>query len=226
MREVVIDTETTGLNFKAGDRVIEVACVELVNHINTGKYLQFYCSTKKVIDDKVTKVHGLTNDFLNKFPTFSEQAIKFLEFIKTDTLIIHNADFDLGFINNELEISKLKPLENSFIDTMLLARQKLNTRTVNLDSLCKKFSIDLSARKIHGALLDCRLLSEVYLELLGGQQASLELAKSSHTTTSSKNINTTNENKICQVRVSSEEIRQHKEFVTNLKNSLWHKINY
>ena len=175
MREIVIDTETTGLSFKSGDRIIEVACLELVNHIPTDKHLQFYCSTDKLVDDSAIKIHGLTNDFLNKHPLFKDQSKKFLDFINNDRLIIHNADFDIGFINNELEIIGHKPIKNEYIDTVSLARKNLNTRIANLDYLCRRFSIDLSERKFHGALLDCQLLSEVYLELIGGKQISLQL---------------------------------------------------
>ena len=177
MREIVVDIETTGLDYKGGDKIIEVACVELINHIATDNYLQFYCSTDRVVDEKAKKIHGLSNDFLNKFSNFAAQIQKLKNFIKTDTLIIHNADFDIGFINHELGLLGFGPLQNKFIDTVLLARKKLNTRIANLDYLCRRFSIDLSSRKLHGALLDCRLLSEVYLELLGGRQTSLGLVR-------------------------------------------------
>ena len=178
MREIVLDTETTGLDYKRGDRIIEVACVELINHVATDKHLQFYCSTDKTVTDEAIKIHGLSNSFLGKFPKFHENAERLLNFIKGDTLIIHNADFDLGFINNELKMAGIKTIKNKFIDTVLLARKTLNTRTANLDYLCRRFSIDLSSRKLHGALLDCRLLSEVYLELLGGRQTTLILKDS------------------------------------------------
>ena len=226
MREIIVDTETTGLEYKKGDRIIEVACIELINHIATENCLQFYCSTKKTIAEEAKKVHGLSNIFLDEFSTFAEQTEKFLEFIKTDTLIIHNANFDLGFINNELKLSGLKPLQNKFIDTTLLARKKLNTRLTNLDYLCRRFSIDLSARKLHGAMLDCQLLSEVYIELLGGRQTSLELAKLPNNKEDLENKRTIKKYKIHQIHISPKEIRQHKEFVANLDNPVWHKIDY
>ena len=226
MREVVVDTETTGLNYKKGDRIIEVACVELINHVASGKSLQFYCSTDRIINKEAGKIHGLSNSFLNKFPTFAEQAQKFLNFIKTNKLIIHNADFDIGFINNELNNMGVKPLQNEVMDTVLLARKKLNTRTVNLDYLCKRFSVDLSARKLHGALLDCQLLSEVYLELLGGRQTSLQLSKHPNKEDDSEDKQKKKYNKVHKVKVSIEEIKLHKEFVAKLKNSLWQKNNY
>ena len=177
MREIVLDTETTGLNYKGGDRIIEVGCVELTNHIPTGKNLQFYCSTDRKIGEDVIKIHGLTNEFLSKHPTFKENSKNFFDFIKNDPLIIHNADFDVGFVNNELKLIGAKPITNNIVDTMLLARKKLNTRTTNLDYLCRRFSIDLHSRKLHGALLDCHLLAGVYLELLGGKQTSLNFSE-------------------------------------------------
>ena len=226
MREIVVDTETTGLDYKNGDRIIEVACIELINHVATNNHLQFYCSTDKIIDERAKKIHGLSNNFLKKFPTFAEQAEKFVNFINTETLIIHNAEFDLGFINNELELMGSKPLQNKFIDTVLLARRKLNTRVANLDYLCKRFSIDLSARKFHGALLDCQLLSEVYLELLGGRQASLRLIKTNKGSNELKQKNNEFENKIHGIEVSAKEIKEHKDFIADLRSALWHKVNY
>ena len=163
MREIVLDTETTGLDHKTGDRIIEMGCVELINHVSTGNNLQFYCSTDKKINKDALRISGLSDEFLNQFPSFEKQANKFLDFITNDMLIIHNAKFDIGFINNELQLMGANKINNKFIDTVDLARKKLKTRVVNLDYLCRRFSIDLSARTIHGALLDCQLLSEVAL---------------------------------------------------------------
>ena len=123
MREIVLDTETTGLNYKEGDRIIEVGCVELINHIPSGKNLQFYCSTDRKISEDAVRIHGLTNEFLSKHPPLNEQLKNFFEFIKNDTLIIHNAEFDVGFINNELKLIGAKSITNEIIDTMLLARK-------------------------------------------------------------------------------------------------------
>ena len=226
MREIVVDTETTGLNFKTGDRIIEVGCIELINHVTTGNNLQFYCSTDKKIDKDAFKIAGLTNDFLKQFSSFAEQAKKFLNFIKNDTLIIHNADFDIGFINNELQLMGVNKIQNNIIDTVVLARKKLSSRIVNLDYLCKRFSINLDARTFHGALLDCHLLAEVYLELLGGRQTSLDLIKKSdlnvnpHAKSLKKNHN------IHKVKITKKDLQEHKDFIADLKNALWHKANY
>jgi len=227
MREIILDTETTGLNYKVGDRIIEVGCIELVNHIPTGNNLQFYCSTEKSMDENAIKVHGLTNAFLNEHPTFKENSNKFLEFIRNDDLIIHNANFDTGFINNELKLIGIEPMKNKIIDTVALAKKVLNTRIANLDYLCRRFSIDLSARIMHGALLDCQLLAEVYLELMGGKQTTLEFSRPIKENISrANNKNSLKTKAINKVRISEEEIKSHKKFVKNLKKSFWNKFSY
>ena len=226
MREIVLDTETTGLNYKAGDRIIEVGCVELINHVSTTNNLQFYCSTKKIIDNSATKIHGLTNAFLNEYPPFKEYVKKFLAFIGNDPLIIHNAEFDLGFINNELMLLGIEPLKNKIIDTVSFARKKLNTRIANLDYLCRRFQIDLSERDLHGALLDSQLLAEVYLELMGGKQISLNL----NITKENKNLSAKNNIKknylFSGVVLSDKDTLLHKSLVKGIKDSLWKKFDY
>ena len=226
MREIVLDTETTGLDFNNGDRIIEVGCVELANHIPTGNNLQFYCSTEKKVNEEALKISGLSNEFLSQFPSFSKQANKLLNFIKNDTLIIHNAQFDIGFINNELQLMGIKKIQNKFVDTIALARKKLNTRSASLDYLCRRFSIDLGARALHGALLDCQLLSGVYIELLGGRQISLDLAKTLDSDTITQTKNLKNDYKIHEVKITEKNKQEHKDFVADLKNALWHKVNY
>ena len=226
MREIVLDTETTGLNYKTGDRIIEVGCVELINHVSTTNNLQFYCSTNKIIDERATKIHGLTNSFLNEYPPFKEHIKKFLAFIGNDPLIIHNAEFDLGFINNELKLLGIEPLKNKIIDTVSFARKKLNTRIANLDYLCRRFQIDLSERDLHGALLDSQLLAEVYLELMGGKQISLNL----NITKENKNLPSKNNIKktylFSRVVLSDKDTLLHKSLVKGIKDSLWKKFDY
>ena len=226
MREIVLDTETTGLNYKAGDRIIEVGCVELINHVSTTNNLHFYCSTNKIIDKSATKIHGLTNDFLNEYPPFKEHVKKFLAFIGNDPLIIHNAEFDLGFINNELMPLGIEPLKNKIIDTVSFARKKLNTRIANLDYLCRRFQIDLSERDLHGALLDSQLLAEVYLELMGGKQISMNL----NITKENKNLPSKNNIKktylFSKVVLNDKDTLLHKSLVKGIKDSLWKKFNY
>ena len=226
MREIVLDTETTGLNYKAGDRIIEVGCVELINHVSTTNNLQFYCSTNKIIDESAIKIHGLTNAFLNEYPPFKEYVKKFLAFIGNDPLIIHNAEFDLGFINNELMLLGIEPLKNKIIDTVSFARKKLNTRIANLDYLCRRFQIDLSERDLHGALLDSQLLAEVYLELMGGKQISLNLniTKENKNLPAKKNIK--KNYLFSRVVLNDKDTLLHKSLVKGIKDSLWKKFDY
>tara|TARA_B100000700_G_scaffold317104_2_gene407879 strand:- start:103 stop:783 length:681 start_codon:yes stop_codon:yes gene_type:complete len=226
MREVVIDTETTGLSFNRGDRIIEVGCVELINHVSTGNTLQFYCAVDKKIDDSAAKVHGITNEFLTNQPQFNKNVNKFLEFISNDTLIIHNAEFDLGFINNELKILGLPGVKNKIIDTVDFARKKLNSRIANLDYLCRRFSIDLSDRKLHGALLDSQLLAEVYLELRGGKQIDMNLKNTDTKTSPKDNIAKKSNHVFLKIKPTKNEILQHKTNIKPIKDSLWEKIDY
>ncbi len=225
MREIVIDTETTGLNYKSGDRIIEVGCVELKNHVPTGKTLQFYCNPNKNISDGAKNIVGLSDDFLKKQKTFEENHKHMLDFVKEDTLIIHNAEFDVGFINNELSIIGKPPLKNPIIDTVTLARKVLNTRIANLDYLCRRFNIDLSDRSFHGALLDSQLLASVYLELKGGKQYSMELTTNDDGKNSAQIINNNNE-KTKEIKLNEEQILNHKKMLKKIKNPVWNKINY
>ena len=224
MREIVLDTETTGLSFEFGDRIIEVGCVELYNHIPTGKTLQFFCNVQKKISEEASKIHGITNEFLKPHPTFKENANKLINFVKDDTLVIHNASFDMGFINNELKIIGIPELKNKIIDTVSLARKKLNTRIANLDYLCRRFEIDLSARKLHGALLDSHLLAEVYLELNGGKQISMDLYNSTKKTNNKETIETKKRHKFMKIHLNEEELLQHRLSLKQIKNPLWEKF--
>jgi len=226
MREVVIDTETTGLSYKTGDRIVEVGCVELINHVATNKFLQFYCKVDKEISESAQKITGITNSFLRDKKTFKEQCEVFLNFINNDTLIIHNADFDIGFINNELFFAGRPKLTNPVIDTVFLARKTLKTRLANLEYLCRRFKVDLSERNLHGALLDSRLLAEVYLELKGGKQFSMNLNKKNQTTTEQIKIKENIPKKIQKIYPSEEEIILHKKMVEKIKDPFWKKYNY
>ena len=225
MREIVIDTETTGLNYKTGDRLIEVGCVELNNYVPTGKSLQFYCRPDKEISEGAKSIVGISDDFLKKQKTFEENHEKLINFIKDDTLVIHNSEFDMGFINNELKLIGLPPLKNPVVDTVSLAREVLNTRIANLDYLCRRFNIDLSDRSFHGALLDSQLLASVYLELRGGKQFSMKLDSPRDI-----NINTetkhTNKEKTRELQVNEEQLKLHAEMLKKIKNPIWKKFNY
>ncbi len=225
MREVVIDTETTGLNFKSGDRIIEVGCVELKNHIPTGRTLQFYCRPDKEVSDGAREIVGISDDFLRNQKTFEENHNTLLNFLKKDTLIIHNAKFDLGFINNELSIINLPPLSNPVVDTVSLAREVLNTRIANLDYLCRRFNIDLSDRSFHGALLDSQLLASVYLELRGGKQFTMKLDENKNNEYK-QYTNKKNNQKTREIVTSEDDILKHKEMLKKIKNPIWNKFNY
>lgn len=226
MREIVLDTETTGLNFRGGDRIIEVGCVEVINHVATKNTLQFYCRTNKKISTDAQKISGISNEFLKDKKTFSEQHLILLNFIKDDPLIIHNAEFDLGFLNNELNIIGKAPLRNKIIDTVFLARKVLNTRIANLDHLCRRFNIDLTKRKLHGALLDAHLLAEVYLELRGGKQIIMDLKTEENKYQDFKKNNRLYKNKITLLNTGKEDIVSHKLMVKSIKEALWNKYNY
>ena len=226
MREIVIDTETTGLSYKTGDRVIEVGCVELINHVTTNNSLQFYCKVDKEISEGAQRITGITNKFLSDKKHFSDHCDELLEFIANDTLIIHNADFDVGFINNELSILGRPKLLNPVIDTVSLARKLLNTRVANLDYLCRRFKVDLSERDLHGALLDSRLLAEVYLELKGGKQFSMNLAKNNQETNKTNSNKTTNQIKITKLTPSKEDVELHKTMISEIKQAVWKKYTY
>ena len=226
MREIVIDTETTGLSYKTGDRIIEVGCVELINHVATNKSLQFYCKVDKEISEGAQRVSGITNKFLSDKNHFNDHCDEFLRFIDKDTLIIHNADFDVGFINNELSLLGKPKLSNPIIDTVSLARKILNTRVANLDYLCRRFKVDLSDRELHGALLDSRLLAEVYLELRGGKQFSMNLAKNNKEINKTNNNKTSNQKNIIKFNPLKEDVELHRMMVADIKQSFWKKYNY
>ena len=178
MREVVLDTETTGLSPKNGDRLVEIGCLELKNHVPTGEVFHCYINPERDVPAEAEAVHGLTTEFLADKPVFSEVALPFIEFVGSSPLVIHNASFDLGFINSELEtLGKCNIPNSQAIDTLSLARSRYPGAPASLDALCRRFSIDNSCRTKHGALLDAELLAEVYLELQGGKQPGLGLTE-------------------------------------------------
>ena len=177
MREIVLDTETTGLDPKLGHRIVEIGAVELLNHIPTDNTYHCYINPEREIDQGAFEVHGLSAKFLSNFATFGNIADEFNDFIKDDTLIIHNAPFDISFLNAELSAIGHKSINiNRIIDTLPMARNKFPGAQVNLNALCRKYNIDNSHRDLHGALIDADLLASVYLELIGGKQPGLKLA--------------------------------------------------
>ncbi len=176
LREIVLDTETTGLSPQAGDRLVEIGCVELINHVPTGRNHHVYINPEREMPEEAFRVHGLSDAFLADKPVFSDIAQAFCDFIGDSTLIIHNAPFDMGFLNAELSWCGRPQLTNPVIDTVMLARKIHPGARVSLDALCKHYGIDNSRRTLHGALLDSEILAEVYLELIGGRQVALALS--------------------------------------------------
>jgi len=178
MREIVLDTETTGLDPDQGHRIVEVACIELDNHLPTGEHFHSYVNPQRDMPEDARRIHGLSEDFLRQHPSFTEIAEALVGFLGDSPLIIHNAAFDLKFLNAELAAVDLEPLAaDRAVDTLDLARRKFPGAQNSLDALCRRFAIDNSARTRHGALLDAELLAEVYLELIGGRQPDLALAR-------------------------------------------------
>jgi DNA polymerase-3 subunit epsilon len=178
VREIALDTETTGLDPYSGHRVVEIGCVELVNHVRTGAVFHTYLNPQRDMPTEAERIHGLSTEFLQDKPLFKEVTAAFLEFIGDSKLVIHNAAFDLKFLNAELDALSQGLIDKArAIDTVIMARKKFPGQPASLDALCRRFGVDLSARDKHGALLDAELLSDVYLELLGGRQTALRLAE-------------------------------------------------
>lgn len=180
MREIVLDTETTGLDPSTGDRIVEIGGVELFNHVPTGRTYHQYINPERSMPDEAYKIHGLGDEFLRDKPVFAKIVNEFLNFIGTAKLVIHNAAFDMKFLNAELALLKKSQLPwDQAIDTLTMARKKFPGSPSSLDALCRRFGIDNSSRTLHGALLDSEILAEVYLELIGGKQPGLTLASTS-----------------------------------------------
>lgn len=174
IREIILDTETTGLSPQGGDRLVEIGCLELINHLPTGRQYHQYINPERDVPDEAVKVHGLTWERLKTEPVFAEVADAFLEFVQDSPLVIHNASFDMGFINHELGKLGRPPIPMArAVDTVQIARRKFPGAPASLDALCRRFGVDNSGRTFHGALLDASLLADVYIELLGGRQVGL-----------------------------------------------------
>ena len=221
MKEVVLDTETTGLEVKDGHRIVEIGCIELENLIPTSKKFHCYLNPERKVSEKALEVHGYTDEFLSDKKKFKDIVDEFLEFIKDKKLIIHNAEFDLTHLNNELQlIGKNKINKNSIIDTLDLARDKFPGAGISLDALCKRYRIDNSKRKKHTALIDCELLSRVYINLIDQKEPMLDFKTTNQNNQYSENQNPKDYFKKIVVP-SSEELKLHKEY---LKKSL--KKNY
>jgi len=219
MREIVLDTETTGLDPSDGHRIIEIGCVELLNHVPTGRTFQKYVNPERSVPDGAFAVHGISDEFLQDKPKFAEIAGEFVTFLGDSTLVIHNASFDLKFINAEFKLIGQAALQTErAIDTLQMARQKFPGAPASLDALCKRFEVDLSDRAHHGALKDTQLLAQVYLELLGGRQPGLELI----TTASSARANANRQPRTpVLIEPTDDERDAHIGLVMRLKDPVW-----
>lgn len=224
MREIVLDTETTGLDPHSGHRIVELAAVELHHHMPTGAVFQSYMNPERDMPEEAERIHGLSAAFLSDKPKFADIAEAFITFIGADPLVIHNAEFDLKFLNYELDLLDKELIASSrAIDTVRLARQRFPGAQVNLDALCRRFEIDNSSRGYHGALLDCELLAQVYLELRGGRQPGLELA-SAATPKQAGPRTGDGDRKRRQPRAhrpSDEELERHQAMLARLKDPIW-----
>ena len=226
-RKLILDTETTGLNFDK-DRIIEIGIVELIDNVLTQNYFHEYINPDMDISLSAQKVHGISNKFLIGKPTFNNVVKKFLEFIKDDTIIIHNAEFDTNFINKELQNCGFSNIKNSVIDTIKIAKKEFPGQTVNLDSLCKKLNVKNTRQNFHGALLDATLLSKVYLKLTTGKQENLNLINNKQ-----ENFYNNKEPKNFKMnfsiprkqlmQLSDQEKKQHENFISGMNNPLWNK---
>ena len=227
MREVIFDTETTGLDPRSGDRMVEIGCVEMINKVPTGNTYHAYYNPERDMPAGAEAVHGLSAAFLSDKPLFSDQAQELLDFLEDAPLVAHNANFDFGFLNMELTILSMEPICISrMVDTVALARKKHPGAKLSLDALCSRYGIDRSHRVKHGALLDAELLAQVYVELTGGRQIGLELAANAAGPANIAEIATPAAQAHCcrPIRAhapSADELSRHQEFLNLIKSPLW-----
>jgi DNA polymerase-3 subunit epsilon len=219
MKEIVLDTETTGISIKEGHRIVEIGCIELENLIPTKNIFHCYLNPERKVSEKALEVHGYTDEFLSNQKKFSEVGNEFLNFIEGKRLIIHNAEFDLAHLNNELSLFGKKKISNQIIDTLTLARDKFPGSPVSLDALCKRYRIDNSKRTQHTALIDCDLLAKVYINLIDQKEPTLNFQNQDEVNKEKVAFNVAYFKKV--IKPSLEELKKHKEY---LKNNL--KKNY
>ncbi|MBU2091696.1 MAG: DNA polymerase III subunit epsilon [Alphaproteobacteria bacterium] len=224
MREIVLDTETTGLDPKAGHRIVEIACIELDNHLPTGRSYQQYINPERDMPEEAFKVHGLSADFLAGHPKFADICGDFLDFIEDSLLVIHNAEFDMRFINAEISALGHAQLPSGrAVDTLAMARRKYPGAQSSLDALCKRFGIDNGHRNLHGALVDADLLAAVYLELIGGREPGLLLgANEKISAAEMQQMEDARQKRPARIHVPSEaELAAHAAMLSRIKESIW-----
>jgi len=220
MKEIVLDTETTGLSVREGHRIVEIGCVELDDLIPTQNRFHCYLNPERKVSEKALQVHGYTDVFLSKQKKFNETVNDFLNFIEGKKLIIHNAEFDMGHLNNELRLIGRKKLDNEIVDTLILARNKFPGSSISLDALCKKYRIDNSKRVQHTALIDCDLLAKVYINLIDQKEPTLDFRNQEEKSKVLESGNVLYFKKV--IKPTEEELKKHKEFLkTNLKKNFF-----
>ncbi len=218
MKEVVLDTETTGLSVKDGHRVVEIGCIELEDLIPTKNKFHCYLNPQRKVSEKALAVHGYNDEFLSKQKKFSEIGEEFLDFIKNKKLIIHNAEFDLGHLNNELSLFGRNNIDNEIVDTLILARDKFPGSPVSLDALCKRFRIDNSKRTQHTALIDCDLLAKIYINLIDQKEPTLDFQNNTEEKKQTESSKVVYFKGI--VKPTDQELKKHKEYLKqNLKKN-------
>ena len=220
MKEIVLDTETTGISIKEGHRIIEIGCIELNDLIPTKKKFHCYLNPERKVSEKALEVHGYTDEFLSKQKKFNEVGEEFLDFIKDKRLIIHNAEFDLGHVNNELSLLGKKKITNEIINTLVLARDKFPGSPASLDALCKRYRVDNSKRTNHTALIDCDLLAKVYINLIDQKEPTLNFQNQDSQIKVKNNIETEYFKKV--ISPSADELKRHKDYLkSNLKKNFF-----
>ena len=213
MKEVILDTETTGLSVKDGHRIVEIGCIELDNLIPTKNKFHCYLNPERKVSEKALEVHGYTDEFLSTQKKFSEICEQFLDFIKDKRLIIHNAEFDIAHLNNELAIFGKKKISNETIDTLVLARDKFPGSPVSLDALCKRYRVDNSRRSQHTALIDCDLLAKVYINLIDQKEPTLNFQSNDQEINEKNNSSVAYFKKV--ITPTSDELKKHKDYLKN-----------
>ena len=220
MKEIVLDTETTGISVKEGHRIVEIGCVELENLIPTKNNFHCYLNPERKVSDKAYQIHGYSDEFLIKQKKFKEIVNEFIEFIKGKRLIIHNSEFDLAHLNNELSLVGLQNIKNEVVDTLELARTKFPGSSVSLDALCKRYNIDNTKRVKHTALIDCELLSKVYINLIDQKEPTLDFKNSEINTKKFDNVNSAYFKKV--IKPTEEELKNHQFYLkNNLKKNFY-----
>lgn len=224
LREIVFDTETTGLEPAEGHRIVELAALELVNHLPTGRAFQSYLDPERDVPEAARRVHGLTREFLSGYPTFAQTVDDFMAFLGDSPLVAHNAAFDLQFLNAELaRIGRPTLPAERMVDTLALAQRRFPGQPASLDALCRRFGVDTSARTLHGGLVDCQLLAEVYLHLLGGRQTDLGLVPTGAVAAGPSPVAAPTARPPRPHAASAEELAAHAAFLDLLKDPLWRR---